>query len=432
MLYDQAMLSLAYLEAHQVTGAEAFADTAREIFAYVLRDMTSPEGGFYSAEDADSEGEEGKFYVWTTAELRQALPDADAALYAAVHGIAEEGNFVEQASGERTGANIVHRPSPIEEVAARHDIDPGELARRIEVSRALLFEARERRPRPLRDDKVLTDWNGLMIAALARGGRVLDDPTYTDAARRAADFCLETLRDDHGLLLKRYRGGDAGLPAHLDDYAFLVWGLIELYESSFEVRYLAEAVALTDEMLARFWDERGGGLYLTAWDGEALLMRSKAFYDGAIPAGNSVAALNLLRLARLTGQTDYERRAEQILTATAGAVRRSPDGFTALLAAADFALGPSYEVVIAGRAGADDTTAMLSALRRPFLPNKVVVFRPENGAGDIAGLAPYTEAQIALEGAATAYVCRAFACQRPTTDAREMLEHLGRHDSERD
>ncbi len=431
MLYDQAMLSLAYLEAYQVTGDEALAATAREVFTYVLRDLTGPEGGFHSAEDADSEGEEGRFYVWTLDELRAVLPEADAALFAAVHGFTAAGNFVDQASGQRTGANVVHRSRPLDELAREHDLAPGELRRRLEEIRAVLFDVRQQRPRPLLDDKVLTDWNGLMIAALARGGQVLDEPSYTAAARRAADFCLAELRDADGRLLKRYRAGVAGLPAHLDDHAFLVWGLLELYQASFEARYLGEAVAVADEMLARFWDEDGGGLFLTAADEAPLLVRSKEFHDAAIPAGNSVAAMDLLWLARLTGDPTYERRAEALIEATAGAVRRSPEGFAFLLCAADFALGPSHEVVVAGAPGAADTAALLAALRRPFLPRKVVVLRPDPGPGPIGALAPYVAAQTALDGAAAAYVCRGFACERPTTDPGAMLDLLAGDGPER-
>jgi len=426
MLYDQAMLALAYLDAHQATGKAEYAATAGEIFTYVLRDMTSPEGAFYSAEDADSEGVEGLFYLWTDVELREVLGDDEAALFAAAYAVVERGNFAEEATGQRTGHNILHLERPLVEVAARQGLAVDELERRLALSRGKLLEHRGGRVRPLLDDKVLTDWNGLMIAALARGSVVLGEARYADAARRAADFALSTLRDDEGRLLKRYRDGQAGLPAHLDDYAFLSWGLLELYEATFEERYLAEAIALTDRMLAHFADGEDGGFYLTADDGEPLLVRTREVYDGAVPSGNSVAAMNLVRLGRFTGNPDYERVADGVLRAFTDTVQRAPQHFTQLLMASDMAAGPSFEVVVAGERGAADTGAMIEALRAPFLPHKVVLFR--DAAGDppaIVELAPFTEAQRSQDGRATAYVCRAHACEAPTTDVDVMLASLG-------
>ncbi len=426
MLYDQAMLALAYLEAHQVTGDPAYAETAREIFSYVLRDMTAPEGGFYSAEDADSEGVEGRFYLWSEAEIREVLGEDQATLFSATYGVAEGGNYTDEAAGESTGHNILHLERPLAEVAASHGLPLPELERRLAASRAALLDRRGGRVRPQLDDKVLTDWNGLMIAALARGAVVLDEPRYAEAASRAADFCLTELRDDRGRLLKRYRAGHAGLPGHLDDHAFLVWGLLELYEATFETRYLREAIALNRIMLEHFGDPDGGGLFLTADDSEELLVRTREVYDGALPSGNSVAAMNLVRLGRITGDPAYAQAADGVLRAFTDTVARAPQHFAFLLMAADLAEGPSFEIVVAGERGAEDTELMLAALRRHYLPRSVVLFR-EEGADlpPIAVLAPFTEAQRAVEGKATAYVCREQACEAPTSDVDRMLVLLG-------
>jgi uncharacterized protein YyaL (SSP411 family) len=429
MLYDQALLAIACTEAYQATGKDEFASTAREIFTYVLRDMTSPEGGFYSAEDADSEGEEGVFYVWTPEEVASVLGEEDGTLVNQLYGIVAGGNWTDEATGEKPGTNIPHLSKPLAESAAEMGIPPGALAARVEAARAKLFAHRDRRPHPQKDDKVLTDWNGLMIAALAKAGQALGEPAYTAAAERAAGFILRELKGPDGRLLKRWRNGAAGLTAHLEDYAFLAWGLIDLYEATFNVDYLREALALNDAMLEHFWDEAGGGgFFMTADDSEQLLVRAKKSYGGAIPSGNAVAALNLLRLSRLTGNTGYEDRYAELLRAFSGDITRSPSAFPQFLIAIDFAAGPSKEIVVAGKAGGDDVARMLAAIRRPFLPNKVVVFRPDTDAGatpPVSELAPYTREQKSLDGKATAYVCENFTCQLPTTDVRKVMTMLG-------
>ncbi|MDG2124970.1 MAG: AGE family epimerase/isomerase, partial [Verrucomicrobiales bacterium] len=417
MLYDQALLAAANVEAFQVTGNEEYARTAREIFAYVLREMTAPEGGFYSAEDADSEGEEGKFYTWTTEEVIEVLGKEEGEWYAGLFGFEGGGNWTDEATREKPGTNIPHLDGVV---------GAGDRAR-VEAARAKLFAHREERIHPQKDDKILTDWNGLMISALARGGQALGDEVYTAAAKKAADFVLETLRRKDGRLLKRYRAGDAGLTAHLEDYAFMVWGLIDLYEATFDVRYLREAVALNDSMLEHFWDDAAGGLFMTADDSEKLLVRAKKIYGGAIPSGNAVAALNLLRLARMTGKVEYEERYGQLVKAFSGDVAKSPSAFPQLLQAVDFAVGPSYEVVVVGKQGGADVAKMAGALRRPFLPSKVVVFRPDDGGEgipEVSKIATYTETQRSLGGRATAYVCMNFACNLPTAETSKMLELL--------
>jgi len=425
MLYDQALLSMAYLEAFQATGKAEYAGTARQVFNYVLRDMTSPEGVFYSAEDADSEGVEGKFYVWTEPEIREVLGPGEAAMVARAFNTAEAGNFNDEASGRRTGANILHHNKPMGELAAELDMDEGDFGKRLAAARAKLFEVREKRVHPHKDDKALTDWNGLMIAALARGAGVLKDETLADAAGTAADFFLKRMRTGEGRLLHRYCGGEAAIAALLDDYAFLVWGLIELYGATFEARWLEAALELNGQMLGHFRDPESGGLFFSPDDGEALIVRKKEIYDGALPSGNAVAVMNLLKLARITGNPEFESEAAAIGRAFSGRIGQMPSAYTQWLTSADFALGPSYEVVIVGEGGAADTWRMMAALQTGFIPNHVAVFRPsDEAAPEIDRLAEFVRDHRSMDGRATAYVCRDNACQTPVTDVEAMLERM--------
>jgi len=425
MLYDQAMLAMAYTEAYQATGKEDYAKTAREIFTYVLRDMRAPEGGFYSAEDADSEGEEGKFYLWTQEEVRQALGSEEADFIAKVFSIEKDGNFVEQAAGRKNGVNILHLSKSFGELSSDLNLPQHDLQKHLEGIRQKFFAYREKRIHPMKDDKILTDWNGLMIAALAKGAQAFDEPDYAEAARHTADFILGDMHKPDGRPLHRYRDGQAGIEANLDDYAFLVWGLIELYEAVLDPRYLKVALELTNDMLRHFWDEDGGGLYLTPDDGESLFVRNKEIYDGAIPSGNSVAMLNLLRLGRMTATSDLEDKAAEIGRAFSISVTKSPSAHTQLMVALDFGIGPCYEVVIAGNSEAEDTKAMFKALRAHFLPSKVALLNPSEGESpEIAQLAEFTKNQSSIEGRATAYVCMNYNCKLPTTDINKMLELL--------
>ncbi len=423
MLYDQAMLALAYLETFQATGNTVYSDTAREIFAYVLRDLRSPEGGFYSAEDADSEGVEGKFYVWTEQELRETLPPDEADLIVRVFHVEKNGNFREEASGENLGANILYTGKSLSDIASEMNLPEKELKKKIDSARSRLFEARERRIHPHKDDKILTDWNGLMVAALARGAQVLGDKAYSDAAEGAVEFILKKLRTPDGRLLHRFREGEARIPAHLDDYAFLVWGLLETYEATFDARFLKTALELNKDMIHHFWDAQGGGLYFTSDDAENLIVRKKEVYDGALPSGNAVAMLNLLRLGRFTGDADLEDRAFKLQRAFSEQVRQFPSGYTQFLSAVDFSLSSSHDVVISGTLGAKE---MLDALRSRFSPNQVLLFRPagEESAG-IDALAAFAKNYDPVNGKATAYVCSGRACKDPTTEVKDLLALLG-------
>jgi hypothetical protein len=420
MLYDQALLAIVYLETYQATGNDQYATAAKEIFTYVLRDMTSTEGGFLSAEDADSEGMEGKFYVWSLKELNEILGEEDAATFAAVYNVRDKGNFHDEATRTMTGENILHMTKTLPELAELLFMEVGKLADKLEFMRQTLFNVREKRIHPYKDDKVLTDWNGLMIAAMAIGGRVLGVTNYTEGAAKAAAFIKNRLKKD-GRLIKRYREGEASLPAHLDDYAFLVWGLIELYETTFDVAYLEEALSLNETQIELFWDKENGSFYFTSEEGEKLLVRHRELYDGAVPSGNSVSALNNLRLARITGNSQLEEIATKIARAYSRDLNQSPSAFTQMLVALDFAFGPSLEVVIAGDAGAADTQNMLKELRTAFVPNKVVVLHPSGDGKAIEKLAPYSKEQLNIDGKAAAYVCRNHTCQAPVTSAEEMM-----------
>jgi len=425
MLYDQAMISMAYVEAYQATGNDVYAETVREIIRYVQEKLTSPGGGFFSGQDADTEGEEGKFYLWTHAEVQKVLSKSKADFACSVFDIQEEGNYVDPHSGIRNGENILHLAKPVAELARDMKLSEGIVVKHIQEVREKLYEARERRPRPYTDDKILTDWNGLMIAALARAGRALGEPKYVTAAEKAFKFVLHHLRTADGLLLHRFRDNEAGVWGMLEDYAFFAWGALELYEATFETDYLEIALRLSDEMITRFWDEKQGGFFQTSADEKDLIVRSKDVYDGAIPSGNSVAAMNLLRLHRMTGNADLEDKALGAIRLVTNMVRKAPSGYTQLLVAGDFAVGPSQEVIIAGDSKARDTREMIQALHSKFLPNTVVILRPtEDESPPIVRLAKYTEHFKPLNSHATAYVCRYFSCQPPTQDVEKMLAVL--------
>ena len=417
MLYDQALQAMAYIEAFQATGNLFFAQTAREIFTYVLRDMTSATGGFYSAEDADSEGSEGKFYMWSIPEVRQVLDENDSGFFLTLFNLKNDGNFPRHDPGLNTGDNILFLKAPVTDEV---------LQRRLGKIRKALFQEREKRIHPFKDDKILTDWNGLMIAALAKGGKALDDPQYTAAAEKAADFIWMNLRRDNRRLLHLYRNGKAGVDAQLNDYAFMIWGLIELYENTYKPEYLISAIQLNDQMLQYFWDSENGGLYLTAHDSETILVRQKEVYDGAIPSGNSVALLNLLRLGRFTGNKTYSARAEQIVRAFSTDIKGYPAGHTQFMAGLNFALNPNYEVVVVGDSKSKETQNMLAVLRKPFLPQAVVIFIPTDRRtiSEINRLAPFTRNMKMMNNLPTAYVCQDFICKLPTNSVTRMQANL--------
>lgn len=417
MLYDQATLSKAYLEAYQITKKPLYAEVAEDIFKYVLRDMTDKQGGFYSAEDADSEGKEGKFYVWRPEEVKKILGEKDGENFNSFYGVSDLGNFEHKTS-------ILNITTPLEEFAKKNDIQLSKLKQTLDKGKEKLFSERGKRVHPHKDDKILTDWNGLMIASLACGYQVLGDKTYLMAAQKAADFILNTLQKE-GKLLKRYRKGEASIPGYLDDYAFFIAGLIDLYEASFEVKYLKEAIRLIQDMLELFWDTENAGFYFSGKNNEKLISKTKEIYDGAIPSGNSMAALDLLRIGRLTMNTDWEKKASDMLQAFAGSLQKQPTAYAQMLSAVDFYLGPAKEIVLAGNLNSPETAEMLKTINQRFLPNKVLAFHGDGPAGEeLEKLIPFSEGFKMQGGKTTAYVCENYVCQRPVNEIKQLAKLL--------
>jgi len=417
MLYDQALLGKVYVQAYQATGREAYAAVARDIFDYVLRDMTDGGGGFYAAEDADSEGREGVFYVWEAAEIDKLLGKDAAKLFAAAYGVTRQGNF-------EGGHNILHIVRTKDELAKEFGRSTAEIEADLDRARTRLFDERNTRQRPHRDDKIITGWNGLMISALAYGGAALGQRRYVDAAEKAADFVLTTLRQD-GRLMRYVRDGRVVEEGFLDDYAFLTLGLVDLYEASFDAKWLAEAQGLADQMIDLFGDKEQGGFFLAGRDDERLISRDKPSYDGAVPSGNSVAALALLKLGRLTVKERFGAEGQRVLEAFSGSLSRSPTAQTAMLLALDFQLGPTQEIVIAGSDESDQAGALVHEARRHFLPSAVLMLRLPGREGDpLTQVTPFVAALGPVEGRAAAYVCENYTCRRPVTTAAELAEIL--------
>jgi len=414
MLYDQALLTLAYVEAYQITGAGKFRLTAKETIDYLIRDLSSPEGGFYSAQDADTEGEEGKFYLWTMDEVLDTLSPADADLAVHIYGLKPEGNFIE--SGKPNGKNILHIAESLEELAPYKGLTLQELIARLHNIRDALFEARKKRLPPATDDKILTDWNGLMVAALAKAGTVLNEPKYLETAMKTADFILDHMRED-GVLYHRYAKGERAVEGFLDDYAFFVYGLIELYDATFEAKYLQAAADLTKVMVTKFWDDKNGGFYQTQKNSDAAMPKMKQLYDGAVPSGNSVALHDLLWLVRLTNEPTYDTMVAQMTKTFAQEIEGAPEAYTFFLSALDFLIGISYSVTVVGDLKEKDTVEMLNAIRKHYLPSTVIALKNPSKAG-----LGYEQ----IEGKATAYVCQNQTCLPPTNSLMLMLEQLGR------
>ena len=416
MLYDNALLARLYLEAYEATGDEFYRRVATETLDYLLRDMTSPEGGFYSAEDADSEGEEGKFYVWTPQEIEAALEPEEAKLAMRFWDVTEGGNF--------EGTNILNVPRPPEAVAREFGLSTEDLAERIQGIRAKLYEVRENRVRPGRDEKVLAAWNGLALRAFALAARVLPErEDYGEAARKNAGFLLEKMKED-GRLHRSFKDGRARFNGYLEDYAFVADGLVSLYEATFERRWIEEARTLADAMLELFWDADKGVFYDTPSDHEELVTRPRDVYDSAAPSGNSVAAEALLRLSVILEREDYRERAGVVLEGLSGGMAQIPRAFGRLLAALDLYLSQPYEVAIVGEPGAPDARALAEAAFSGYVPNKVVVGAPEGDEAAVA-LIPLLAERPTRGGKATAYVCVNHACQMPATDPGEVKRQLG-------
>jgi uncharacterized protein YyaL (SSP411 family) len=410
MLYDNALLTSAYVEAYQATGGERtgnpnYARVVRETLDYVLREMTGPDGGFFSTQDADSEGEEGKFYVWTPAEIEQILGAEKAQTFCHVYDVSDVGNF--------EGQNILNLPKTLEQCAALLRRNVNELRAELDEGRAKLLAVRSGRVWPALDDKVLVNWNGLMIEAMAQAGAVLHEPRYLAAATRAAEFITTQLRTKQGRLLHCWRLGQAKFNAFLDDYACLGSALVTLYESTFEERWIDAAVELADEVLKHFADQQGGGFYFTAADHEALISRQKDLQDSSVPSGNSMAAMMLLRLGKLCGRSDYLAAAERTLESAIALLERAPTAAGQMLLALDFQLGPAPELVVVGPADDAETNSVIAHIQERFWPNKVLARRP--GRGESIALAGLFAGKDVQPSSPTLYICENFACQAPIT-----------------
>jgi uncharacterized protein YyaL (SSP411 family) len=418
MLYDNALLVPAYLEAYQATGESDYARVARETLDYVLREMTQPAGGFYSTQDADSEGVEGKFFVWTEAEVENLLGPDDARIFGYCYDVSADGNWEEH--------NIFNRPKSTEQAAKVLGIGVAEITAVLDRSRPKLFAARAKRIAPGRDDKVLVSWNGMMIAAMAQAAQVLGDDRYANAARSAADFLLQTMRTANGKLLHSYKDGQSRFNAYLDDYAHLIDGLLDLYQAVFEPRYLDEAVALAEKMIALFHDDQAQGFFYTSSDHEELIARNKELQDGSTPSGNSMAAWALLRLGRMCGRSDFEKLAETTLEFLSSVLAQAPTAAGQALIALDFLLGPTREIAIVDGTRPEETIEVLAALHRRFVPNKVIVRKPAGLTDDKlpATLAPLLKGKTSRAGSATIYICNHGTCGLPVVGVQGLEKSL--------
>lgn len=435
MLYDQAQLAIAYLEAYQITRDELFAHTARKTLNYVLRRLTHVEGGFYSAEDAESapdpskpeQKEEGAFYVWTKEEIERVLGNQRAAVFAYAFGVQAEGNSLEDPHHVFAGKNILYVAHSLEDTAKKFNKTVEEISKLLSESRDRLLAERDRRPRPHLDDKILVSWNGLMISAFARAYSVLGDETYLHTAERSANFILSKLYDPNArLLLRRYRSGESRFEGHLEDYAAFTLGLLDLYEADLDFRWLKQVLELTERQNALFYDQQQGGFYDTSGRDESVLFRTKEDYDGAEPTGNSLTTWNLLRLSQMTDNTRLRTMAERTLSLFAGRLQRSPDAMPLMLAALDFHIDKPKQIIIAGDPKQEAVRYMLKEVHKRYIPNKIILFA-DGGPGQrfLGQSLPFIKSMRMIDGRATAYVCENYVCKLPTSDLQVMAKLLG-------
>lgn len=421
MLYDQALLVPVYIETYQVTKKELFLETAEEILKYVMREMTSPNGGFYSAEDADSEGEEGKFYLWTEGEIRNSLnEDQDFAID--LLNIRNNGNWNEPVSDNNNKTNILHLNKNLEDIAGELKYPLGKVKEKYIGICASLFKLREQRVHPFKDDKILTDWNSLMITAFAKAAQVTGNELYISYARTSADFISENLTDGSGKLLHRYKNGDSSIKGNIDDYAFYVQALLDLYETNFSINYLEDAKYMLDLAIQDFWDDKTGGFFFSARDSSDLIANQKEIYDGAIPSGNSVMILNLLRMSKITANIDYEEKAVKINRAFSTVISRSPSAFSQTLTGYDFAFGPIFEIVITSNEYDPDAGMFINEIRKHYLPSKIILLKTLSN--NLQKIAPYVSGQNPIKGKAAVYLCRNFSCEYPINDYKKIGEAL--------
>ena len=420
------MLSIAYLEAYQKTKNEEYATVAREIFEYVSRDMTSSEGGFFSAEDADSEGEEGTFYIWSKEEVLEILGDQDGSKFSKIYGFEKKGNFYDESTGQSNGKNIPYLSRSITDLSKKYGIKEPELKKLLKTSRERLFEVRKKRIHPLKDDKILTDWNGLMIAAYALGGQILNDTSLINTAKNSFDFIDNNLTDKNGRLMKRYRLGDSGLSPHIDDYAFTTWGLLNLYDATFEIKYLSKAIKLTKVMIQEFSDQNGG-FFIGGINSEKLMIRAKDSYDGAIPSGNSVAVNNLFRLSKLTGDLSLDSISKSTLRAFTDQAKQSPSGFSHMITGFMFNIKDPIQLVIVADSREHDLNKIFEKINLKYYPNKVILLKDISKPEELEGIAPWVKDYKIMDNKPTYYLCKDFVCKRPTTNLNTILKMIDKH-----
>jgi len=420
MLYDQALIAMAYVEAYQSTHKDFYKNTAMEVFQYIQRDMTDVNGGFYSAEDADSEGVEGKFYVWKYDEIKELLGE-DTEIFCYAYGVIESGNYFENFEDEPEGNNILHILKDNDQVIEKFNITKNELYEKLQKCKKILFENREKRIRPGLDDKILTDWNGLMIATLAKAASVFNNTDYQLAAEKATNFIIENMITDNETLLHRFRGGEAGIDGTIDDYAFFINGLLEVFQSTYDPKYLKTAMNLEDKAKELFFDNEKGGYFMAGSDRTDLIARKKEVYDSATPSGNSVMLMNLLRLWKITGNQQYYETAEKTIKAFIATVERSPGIFTHFLSALSFMLNESSEIVVVGKI--DEIREISINLKNNYQPNMIFIGKSDNDHL-LAELASFTKDMKRINDKPTIYLCKNFACDRPTNEIDEVINKL--------
>jgi len=423
MLYDQALLAIAYTEAYHATKKPEYKKIAEEIFTYAIRDMRADNGGFFSAEDADSEGEEGKFYTWTESELSQILDQNEFRLIKNIFNTKAEGNFFDEGSQRITGTNILHLKLSIEEFAIKYGKDTLSLKEELERIREKLFAVRNKRIHPLKDDKIMTDWNGLMIAALSKASRAFNNDYYREVASETADFIVSTMIKDDGILYHRFREEEVSFKAFLEDYVFLIWGLIELYQTDFDNKYLKTALELNHELVKHFWDIENNGFFHTRDDSEKLIFRNKEVYDGATPSGNSVAALNLLQLGRITSDPKLEEMARKTMNSFSREISGMGIGYTQLMSALDFATGPSTEIVIVGKRDQQDKEDIISCINEHYIPNKVVIFKSVEEENTDLFSDGFSDMEM-KDGKTTVHICQNYNCDLPLNDKEKIHVQL--------
>ena len=419
MLYDNALLMRTYIEAYQFNKNPMFHRIIEETAQYIIREMLQPGGGFYATQDADSEDEEGKFFAWSPEEIHEVLGEEDGKLFCRYYGVDEGGNF-------EHGKSVLHVNVAIDPLAAHLNVDSNHFRKVLTEGRGKLFALREQRVKPDRDDKILTDWNALMIGSMAQAYMVLGNRAYLRAAEGSMRFILDTLCKD-GRLLHVYKDGIAKLNGYLDDYAFTIGALIDLYEATFEPSWLETALSLNDTMNDQFWDDKDGAYFFTSADHEQLIVRSKNPYDNAVPSGNSVAVHNLLRLSAYTGRSDLRDKAERTLIVFHDMIKASPGGFGQLLCGLAWLQHGGQEIAVIGSPDDENTVAMLSVIRQHFRPYMVVaLYDPISATQAPADLIPLLADRPQVDGKPTVYVCRNFVCQRPVTTVEELEEALAR------